>query len=167
MPKWLLPRTALPSTTAPLCSAHNIFFSLTHTYTSIPVDDENCKSLLLTMFVWECTMFSACPNTQIDVQCSCVAICVCTSFHILFETLKPTLVPVLINFVKLCVPSQKCYLCPSYNQQLQLCAQCSPRTQFHQVLCSLIEKYFGRYIYKSVYCGQNITRTRWFVTCFW
>ena len=92
-------------------------------------------------------MFSACPNAQlwIDVQCSCVATCVCASFHILFQTLRLALVPV--NTYQLCQTvcaiDQVLFVPPSYNQQLQLCAQCLPRTLFHQVLCSPIENILG------------------------
>ena len=41
------------------------YILLIDTCIHLPVDDDNCKSLLLPMFVWECTIFSACPNAQL------------------------------------------------------------------------------------------------------
>ena len=129
--------------------------------------DENCKSLLLTMFVWESTMFSACPNAQlwIDVQCSCVATCVCASFHILFQTLRLALVPV--NTYQLCQTvcaiDQVLFVPPSYNQQLQLCAQCLPGHYFIKY-CALRLKIFLEILkQRYILCPKVWDEEKWMV----
>ena len=121
--------------------------------------------------------------------------CVCSSFHILFETLKLTLVlcqtvcvidEVLfvllpLHFIPVQVPSSststfqpyvpspKCYLHPLLI--INICS-CLHNAWTQDIISSSIVltdwKYFGRYIHKGTHDGQNIrmSRTGWFVKWF-
>ena len=100
----------------------------------------------------------------------CVATWVCSTFHILFETLKPTLLPVPINSVKLSVPSTKCCLCslipipvpssctsaPLYQYQYQYSfipvpvpSSSTSAYKLHQTVCAIDEVLFGPLAYNQ------------------
>ena len=138
MHKWLLPRTSTARCTVE--QKHIKYSSFIDTHSII-----HCQ---MGRWCWQCLCTGCLAPAPIriydmyalDVQCLYgghpPSLVVCTSFHILFESHLCSSTP---SAYQQCLPSSMCYLRHNYNQQLQLFAQCLPRTQFHQVLCSLIE----------------------------
>ena len=95
----------------------------------------------------------------------CGHLCVCASFHILFQTLRLALVPV--NTYQLCQTvcaiDQVLFVPPSYNQQLQLCAQCLPGHYFIKYCAVWLKIFLEILKQRYILCPKVWDEEKWMV----